>query len=276
LPPIDIWAGDVCDPHFTAKLVENQEIVFHLAAQIAIPYSYVAPQSFLSVNAQGTLNILESCLRHKVRKLVQTSTSEVYGSALYAPMDESHPLQGQSPYSASKIAADALALSFQRSFGLPVAIARPFNTFGPRQSARAVIPAIISQVLRGQKRIHLGELSPVRDFNYVVDTVSGLIAVAQEPRAIGQAINLGSGRGLSIRRLAEIILHLMSTEAALGLDPRRLRPKESEVYRLVCDNRKAQRLLGWKPRSSLEEGLLATIDYISSHRAQYKADVYNI
>ncbi len=275
-PRVEIRPGDVCDPYFVGKLAESQEVVFHLAALIAIPYSYAAPQSFLSVNAQGTLNVLEACLRHKIKKLVHTSTSEVYGTARYVPINEGHPLQGQSPYSASKIAADQLAESFHRCFGLPVAIARPFNTFGPRQSARAVIPTIVSQVLSGKPRLALGDLEPVRDFNYVADTVAGLLAVAEKKRAAGEVVNLGSGRGLAVREVAQRVLRLTGRKASFKREPARVRPGKSEVLRLVCDNRKAGRLLGWRPRFSLEKGLEATIAYMRGRLADYKPDRYQI
>jgi dTDP-glucose 4,6-dehydratase len=273
---VDVRAGDICDPKLVDEAVHGQEVVFHLAALIAIPYSYAAPQSFVSVNVQGTLNVLEACRRRGVAKLVHTSTSEVYGSSRYVPMDEAHPLQGQSPYSASKIGADHLAESFHRSFGLPVAIARPFNTFGPRQSARAVIPAIIIQALGGRPELALGALDPVRDFNYVADTVSGFLAVARSPKTVGETVNLGSGRGISIGRAARLILRLTGSRARLVEDARRLRPERSEVRRLICDGGKARRLLGWKPRFSFEEGLSRTVEYIRTYSSDYKAGLYNV
>ena len=273
---IDVWPGDVTDAHFVSKLVAGQEIVFHLAALISIPYSYAAPSSFIRTNVEGTLNVLEACLSHKTRKVVHTSTSEVYGTALYAPIDEKHPLQGQSPYSASKIGADHLAESFFRSFGLPVAIARPFNTFGPRQSARAVIPTIISQLLEDTSEIKLGSLNPIRDFNYVADTVSGFLAVAASEKTAGHAVNIGSGRGVSIAQTLKTIVQLTGRPARVKADKARVRPPRSEVFKLVCDNRKARKLLGWKPRYSLEEGLAATINYIQAHRRQYKPHLYNV
>jgi NAD dependent epimerase/dehydratase len=273
---VDVWPGDVTDAHFVEELVAGQEIVFHLAALIAIPYSYVAPTIFTRVNVEGTLNVLQACRRHKTRKVVHTSTSEVYGTALYAPIDEKHPLQGQSPYSASKIGADHLAESFYRSFGLPVAIARPFNTFGPRQSARAVIPTIVSQLLQDPPILKLGSLLPVRDFNYVDDTVEGFLAVASTSKTDGQAVNLGSGRGITIAETAKKIMALMGRRATASLDRARVRPDNSEVFKLVCDNRKARRLLGWRPRRTFEEGLKATIGYVSAHRGQYNAHLYNV
>jgi nucleoside-diphosphate-sugar epimerase len=232
--------------------------------------------SYVATNIGGTLNVLEACRSHKVGKLVHTSTSEVYGTARYAPIDEEHPLQGQSPYSASKIAADKLVESFHRSFDLPAAVARPFNTFGPRQSARAVIPTIISQALSGRSEIKLGSLSPVRDFNYVEDTVAGFLAVAESPKSVGQVINLGSGRGVTIGETGRKILSLMKSRARIALERRRLRPEKSEVFKLICDNRKARRLLGWRPRRSLEDGLKATIAHISERRLDYKESLYNL
>ncbi|MEK7857775.1 MAG: GDP-mannose 4,6-dehydratase [Elusimicrobiota bacterium] len=273
---IEVRAGDITDASFVGGLMDGQQVVFHLAALIAIPYSYAAPQSFVSTNVQGTLNVLEACRKRKVSKLVCTSTSEVYGTARYTPMDEAHPLQGQSPYSASKIGADHLAESFHRCFGLPVAIARPFNTYGPRQSARAVLPTVISQALSAGPLISLGALSPVRDFNYVADTVSGFLAVAQSPKSAGQAFNLGSGRGVTVGQAAKLILKLTGSRAKLAQDARRLRPDDSEVLKLVCDSSKARRLLGWKPRMPFEEGLKRTIDYIRGHASEYKAHLYNV
>ncbi len=281
LPPplsrrVDVRAGDICDGHFVSELVRGQDVVFHLAALIAIPYSYEAPQSFVSVNVQGTLNVLEACRRRGVKKLIHTSTSEVYGTARYAPMDEAHPLQGQSPYSASKIGADHLAEAFHRSFGLAVAVARPFNTYGPRQSARAVLPAIVSQALSGRPEVSVGALQPVRDFNDVADTVSGFLAVGADPHSTGEVINLGSGRGISIGQAAKLILRLTGSKARLVEDKRRLRPTNSEVFRLICGNGKARRLLGWRPRVRFEDGLTRMIDYIRSHASEYKTDVYNV
>lgn len=281
LPPIlakrvEVISGDITDPHFILDLVTGQEVVFHLAALIAIPYSYVAPSSFVQTNVTGTLNILEACMKRKVGKLVHTSTSEVYGTALYTPIDEKHPLQGQSPYSASKIGADHLAESFHRSFGLPVAIARPFNTYGPRQSARAVIPTIISQLLAGHERLKLGSLEPVRDFNYVMDTVGGFLAIAASPKSVGAVINLGCGKGVTIGSTVKRIQTLLHSQISVGKDARRVRPARSEVFKLICDNTKARRLVGHKSRYSLDEGLALTIEHIRSHAGDYKADLYNI
>ena len=273
---LDVWSGDVTDGKFVDELLRGREVVFHLAALIAIPYSYRAPRSFVSVNVEGTLNVLEAALRHKAKKLVQTSTSEVYGTGLYTPMDEKHPLQGQSPYSATKIGSDQLAESFHRSFGLPVAICRPFNTYGPRQSARAVLPTIVCQALAGKPEISLGSLAPVRDFNYVEDTVSGFLAIAKSPRSVGETINIGSGRAVSIGEAARTILRLAGSKAKLVEDKKRVRPTKSEVGRLLCDNRKARRLVGWRPRVSLEEGLKRTIDYVAAHPSEYDPKTYAV
>ena len=273
---IDVWPGDITDPFFVAKLLEGQEIVFHLAALIAIPYSYVAPASFATTNVHGTLNVLEACRQAKPPRIVVTSTSEVYGTALYTPIDEKHPLQGQSPYSASKIGADHVAESFYRSFGLPVAIVRPFNTYGPRQSARAVIPAIMTQLLSGGESLSLGSLKPVRDFTFVQDTVEGFLAAADSPKTVGTVTQLGSGIGIGIGELAEKIMRLVGRRAKIVTDRRRIRPERSEVWKLLCDNRKAKKLLGWKPRYSLDEGLALTLQYVRSHRDEYKPRLYNI
>ena len=273
---VQVVPGDITDSACVARLIEGREVVFHLAALIAIPYSYAAAASYVAANMTGTLNVLEACRRHKTGKLVVTSTSEVYGTARYVPIDEAHPLQGQSPYSATKIGADHLAESYFRSFGLPVAIIRPFNTFGPRQSARAVIPTIIAGLLRGTPAIELGSVTPVRDFNYVADTVAGFLAVAASPRSTGEVINIGSGRGVSVMQTARLIMSLMGRRARIVTAKARVRPQRSEVLRLVCDNRKAKRILGWKPSYSLEEGLVQTIDYMTRHRADYKVGIYNL
>lgn len=273
---VEVRAGDICDGPFVCELARGQDVVFHLAALIAIPYSYAAAHSFVSVNVSGTLNILEACRRRGVKKLIHTSTSEVYGTARYTPMDESHPLQGQSPYSASKIGADHLAEAFHRSFGLPVAVARPFNTYGPRQSDRAVLASLASQALSGRPEIFVGALQPVRDFNDVADTVSGFLAVGADPRSVGEVINLGSGRGVSIGRAARLILRLTGSKARLVEDKRRMRPENSEVLKLICGNGKARRLLGWRPRFSFQEGLARMVGYIRAHPSEYKTDDYNV
>jgi NAD dependent epimerase/dehydratase len=273
---VEVRPGDVTDPGCVNDLVAGSDVVFHLAALIAIPYSYVAPASYVAANVSGTLNVLEACRRSKVRKLVHTSTSETYGTARYVPIDEEHPLQGQSPYAATKIGADQLALSFEKSFGLPVAVCRPFNTYGPRQSARAVIPTIICQLLQAEPRLDLGSLSPVRDFNYVADTVDGFLAVASSPKSVGEVINVGSGRGVTIGETARLLMKLTGRKAPIREAAERVRPERSEVMRLICGNAKARKLLGWKPRVPLERGLARTVEYVRAHLADYKAGLYNV
>lgn len=273
---IEVLAGDVTDPFYMDRAVAGTDTVFHLAALIAIPFSYVAPERYVATNIQGTLNVLEACRRHKVRRMVHTSTSEVYGTARYTPIDEEHPLQGQSPYSASKIGADKIAESFHRSFGLPVVVARPFNTYGPRQSARAVIPTVLVQALSGAKEIRLGDLRPVRDFNYVADTVAGFIALAQAPRAVGRVVNLGSGRGVTIAETVRLISRVLGRPIRVRAEKARLRPAKSEVFKLIASNRQAARLAGWRPRVGLEEGLRRTLAYVREHLDEYKADLYNL
>lgn len=273
---IEIRAGDVSDPNCVAELVQDSEVVFHLAALIAIPYSYAAPASYISTNINGTLNVLEACRRWKVGRLVQTSTSETYGTARFVPITEEHPLQGQSPYAATKIGADQLALSFEKSFGLPVAVCRPFNTFGPRQSARAVIPTIASQLLQDKPFLRIGSLSPVRDFNYVADTVDGFLAVAASKACIGEVVNIGSGRGVTIGQTARLLMKITGRHAKIQEDHARIRPERSEVLRLICGNKKALKLTGWKPRVTLEQGLARTAEYVRAHLSDYKAELYNV
>src|SRR5215813_15508660 len=255
---INVILGDICDQDAVLRLMDGIDIVFHLAALIGIPYSYHAPLSYVRTNIEGTVNVLQSAMRCGVERVLQTSTSEVYGSARNVPISEEHPLQGQSPYSASKIGADKIAESFHLSFRLPVVTVRPFNTFGPRQSARAVIPTIVTQALNGSE-IRLGNLEPTRDLNFVADTVEGFIKAAETPKAIGETINLGSGREISIRDLAALILKLMNRDIPIALEATRMRPENSEVDRLCADSRKGQSILGWTPKYSLEDGLLATI-----------------
>lgn len=274
LAGVKVISGNIEDPFFVSSAVAGQDVVFHLAALIAIPYSYVAPASYVRANVEGTLNVLEAARTHKVARVVHTSTSETYGTALYTPIDEKHPLQGQSPYSASKIGADKLAESYYLSFGLPVATIRPFNTFGPRQSARAVIPTIISQALANPV-VRLGSLSPVRDLNYVADTVAGFIAVAQSEAALGEVINVGSGSAISIGDLAKLILKLVGVDKEIVADSERTRPEKSEVMTLLADSRKALQLTGWKPRVGLEQGLRETIDFVRQHADRFRSDVYN-
>jgi len=280
LPPevqerVEIIPGDVTDPFAVLRIVEGCDVVFHLAALIAIPYSYVAPKQFVEVNCLGTLNLLEAARRFKIACFVHTSTSETYGTAQDTPIDEKHPLQGQSPYAASKIGADKLVESYHLSFGIPATIIRPFNTYGPRQSARAVIPTIISQGLH-HDAIRLGLLTPRRDLNFVKDTVEAFIKIAESPAAIGEVINVGSGTTISIGELAERINSLMGGKKPLVHDEARIRPPDSEVMELWCDNRKAQALIGWRPQVSLEEGLQETIEFIRNHPERYKPEIYNI
>lgn len=272
---MQVFAGDIRDRDSVRAAVEGREVVFHLAALIAIPYSYSAPSSYVETNITGTLNVLQAVRESGAARMVHTSTSETYGTARYAPIDEGHPLQGQSPYSASKIGADKMAEAYYRSFGVPVATVRPFNTFGPRQSARAVIPTIITQLLAGQE-LRLGSLHPTRDLNYVANTVDGFLRAAETDAALGQVINLGSGREISIGDLAQLIAGLMGVEFRLHSETQRVRPEKSEVERLIADNRLAKSLLGWEPRVSLEEGLEKTIAWIKTHSERYRADLYVI
>lgn len=273
---IEVYTGDIRDYDSVKHAIRGVNIVFHLAALIGIPYSYLTPLAYIKTNVEGTYNILQAAREEGVERVIHTSTSEVYGTAHYVPIDEEHPLQAQSPYAASKIGADQLALSFHRSFGLPVVVVRPFNTFGPRQSARAIIPTIITQVLSGAQTIRLGNLHPTRDFNYVLDTVSGIITVGLAEEAVGQVVNLGSGREVSIRELALIIERLSGKEISIEQEDPRVRPPGSEVERLLCDNRKARRLTGWEPRYTLEEGLRETINWFREHLPLYKPDLYNV
>lgn len=272
---VEVVTGDIQDPFSVASAVKGCRVVYHLSSLIAIPYSYVAPQSYVTTNVLGAVNVMQACREHEVERVIHTSTSECYGTARYVPIDEKHPLQGQSPYSASKIAADMIAESYWRSFGLPVAIVRPFNTFGPRQSARAVIPTIISQALAGQD-IRLGSLNPTRDLNYVADTVDGFVHTAQTPEAVGQVINIGSGREISIGDLARLILRMMHSDVPILSDDQRIRPEQSEVERLLCDAGKARTLLGWAPTFTLELGLEHTIAWLRQHQSRYKPEIYNI
>ncbi len=278
LKDIEIVSGDVRDSTYCMKITEGVDTVFHLAALIAIPYSYLAPNSYVDTNVTGTLNICQGALRNGVRKVMHTSTSEVYGSARYVPIDEAHPLQPQSPYSASKIAADAMAMSFHLSFELPLTIARPFNTYGPRQSARAVIPTIISQLAAGKREISLGDLRPTRDFNYVGDTVAGMIALARSDKTIGQTVNIGSNYEVSIGDLFDLINKLMGTSAVAVEDQQRIRPKNSEVQRLWAENKLMYDLTGFKPQVTLEEGLKRTIDWFTNpeNLKRYKTNTYNV
>jgi NAD dependent epimerase/dehydratase len=275
---MEIISGDVRDSAFCRKLVEGIDTVFHLAALIAIPFSYDAPDSYVATNIQGTLNLLNAARDKGVQKFIHTSTSEVYGTARQVPIDENHPLQPQSPYSATKIGADAIAMSFHLAFKLPVTIARPFNTFGPRQSARAVIPTIISQLAAGKTELSLGDLRPTRDFNFVKDTCAAMIAIANAENTIGETINIGSGREISIQGAVETIAKLMKKEFSLKQDSQRIRPENSEVFRLLCDNSKLKKLTGFTPKYNLEKGLSETIDWFlkPENLSRYKVERYNV
>jgi len=275
LKEIDVHFGNIEDFHSIKKSMTGTDTVFHLAALIAIPYSYDAPASYVRTNVQGTLNVMQACLECGITKVVHTSTSETYGTAIYTPIDEKHPLQGQSPYSASKIGADKIVESYYRSFNLPAATIRPFNTFGPRQSARAVIPTVISQAMTSiNKSIKLGLLTPVRDLTFVGDTVDGFIKIAQSEQTVGETINIGFGSGITIGQLAMEIINLIDPEIKIISEESRLRPEKSEVMELICDNSKAKSLLGWTPKTDLRSGLNLTIDFIRKHLSLYKPDTY--
>lgn len=278
LKEIEVVSGDVRDSNFCRKITEGIDVVFHLAALIAIPYSYIAPQSYIDTNVTGTLNICQAALDNGCSKVVHTSTSEVYGTADYVPIDENHQLKPQSPYSASKIGADSIAWSFYRSFKLPLVTARPFNTFGPRQSARAVIPTIISQLASGQNEIVLGDLTPTRDLNYVEDTCQGMIALAESDKAIGEVINIGSGYEISIGDLVGLIQEKMGTNAKISQAEERIRPKDSEVFRLCCDNAKIKKITNFQPLTGLEKGIELTCKWFleENNLRKYKAGIYNV
>ena len=279
---LEVFAGDIRDPHGVKAAMQGCDVVLHLAALIAIPYSYHSPDTYVETNIKGTLNILQAARELGVERVVHTSTSEVYGTARYVPIDEEHPLQGQSPYSATKIAADQMALAFHRSFATPVAVIRPFNTYGPRQSARAVIPTIITQLLAGRREVKLGALSPTRDFNYVADTVQGFLAVARADRAVGEVINVGSGFEVSVGETARLIADAVGVEIEIVSDTQRLRPEKSEVERLLADNDRARRLAGWTPEyaglDGFARGLRQTVEWFADpeNRRGYKADLYNL
>jgi len=279
---LDVFAGDVRDPYGMKKAIQGCDVVFHLAALIAIPYSYHSPDTYVDTNIKGTLNILQAARERGVEKVIHTSTSEVYGTACYVPIDEKHPLQGQSPYSATKIGADQIALSFYRSFDTPVSVIRPFNTYGPRQSARAVIPTIITQIAAGQRELRLGSLHPTRDFSYINDTVKGFIAVAESEKSLGEVINIGSNYEVSIGELVRTITDIMKADIEIKTDDDRLRPEKSEVERLWADNKKAAQLTGWQPEyagmEGLKRGLQKTIEWFSdpNNLKRYKTGVYNI
>jgi NAD dependent epimerase/dehydratase len=274
----EVLSGDIRDPHFCKSITKNIDLIFHLAALIAIPYSYLAPDSYVDTNIKGTLNICQAAKENGNIQVIHTSTSEVYGTAQYTPIDENHPMQPQSPYSASKIAADSMAMSFYNAFELPVTIARPFNTYGPRQSARAVIPTIITQIASGVKKIKLGDVSPTRDFSYVEDTCRGFVKIAEEKMTIGEVINIGSNYEVSIIDTLNLIKELMNSDVEFILDEQRIRPKNSEVFRLWCDNTKIEKLTGFKPQINLNEGLQRTINWITepNHLIRYKTEIYNV
>jgi len=278
LNEIEVLSGDVRDTHYCKHITKDVDIIFHLAALVAIPYSYHAPDSYVETNIKGSLNIFQAALENGVERVIHTSTSEVYGTAQYVPINEKHPLQAQSPYSASKIGADAMAMSFFNTFDLPVIIARPFNTFGPRQSARAVIPNIIGQIASGAKEIRLGDITPTRDFNYVADTCRGFLALARCDRAIGETLNIGSNYEISIGDTLNLIRKLMNSDVDFVLDEQRKRPDKSEVFRLCCDNKKISELASFKPEYTLRQGLQETIDWFRDplNLVKYKSDIYNV
>nr|MBP7473394.1 NAD-dependent 4,6-dehydratase LegB [Prevotella sp.] len=277
-PNLTVVNGDVRDPHFCKHISKDMDIIFHLAALIAIPYSYVAPDSYVDTNVKGTLNICQAAKENGVKRVLVTSTSEVYGTAQYVPIDEKHPKQPQSPYSASKIGADAMAMSFYNAFELPVTIVRPFNTYGPRQSARAIIPTIISQIANGMKEIKLGDLTPTRDFNFVKDTCRGFIEIAKSDKTIGEEVNIASNYEISMRDTLELIAKIMGSDVKFVEDTQRLRPSKSEVFRLWGDNTKIKGLTGFTPQYDIEKGLRETIEWFTKpeNLRKYKADIYNV
>lgn len=278
LDQIEVVTGDIRDPHFCKSICKDVDVIFHLAALIAIPFSYVAPESYVSTNITGTLNICQAALENNVSRVIHTSTSEVYGTAKYVPIDEKHPVQPQSPYSASKIGADAMAKSYHNSFELPLTIARPFNTYGPRQSARAIIPTIITQIAAGAKEIKLGDITPTRDFNYVSDTCRGFIALAESDQVIGETVNIGSNYEISVGDTLNMIKNIMHSDVNFITEQQRIRPINSEVFRLWCDNSKIEKLTGFKPQLSIEEGLKKTVDWftVQENLSKYKANLYNV
>ncbi|MGD0275853.1 MAG: GDP-mannose 4,6-dehydratase [Syntrophales bacterium] len=278
LDRIEVVSGDVRDPSFCLEITKDVEVIFNLAALIGIPYSYIAPNSYIDTNVKGALHIYEAARRHGTQRVIQISSSEVYGTARYVPIDEEHPLQPQSPYSATKIAADALATSYHHSFGLPVIIARPFNTYGPRQSARAIIPTIIAQLASGQKRVKLGNVTPTRDLTYVTDTCRALIALSQCEEAVGEVVNIGSNYEISVRDLFEMINGITESSAVIDVDKERVRPLDSEVERLWCNNEKLISMTKFKLEYGLEEGLTKTIKWFQNpmNLNKYKAGLYNV
>jgi len=275
---LSVISGDITDPFMMKKTIKGNNIVFHLAALIPIPYSYVAPENYVNINIKGTLNVLEAC-REDVERMIHTSTSETYGTARFVPINETHPLQAQSPYSATKIAADKLAESYYLSFGLPVSTVRPFNTYGERQSLRAVIPTIISQLLWHDGVLKLGSTTPIRDMLYVKDTAKGFIKIAESKKTIGEVTNIGTGVGVSIKQIIDMACKIMGKKLGsikIITDQKRVRPGKSEVLKLICDNSKARKLAGWKPEFTLEQGLTRVIDYMKETKHLYKSDIYNI
>ena len=273
---VEVFTGDVRDPNGVREAMKGMDEVFHLAALIAIPFSYHSPDTYVDTNIKGTLNVLQAARDLDTSRLLITSTSEVYGTAQYVPIDENHPYQGQSPYSATKIGADRLAESFYRSFNMPITIVRPFNTYGPRQSARAVIPTIITQLLAGKEEIELGSLTPTRDFNYVKDTANGFIEIAKSNNTIGEEINIATQQEISIGQLAEELIRQINPNAKIICDEQRLRPEKSEVNRLLGSNEKIMRLTNWNPNYTFEQGLAETIEFFKHNLNQYKTDIYNI
>ena len=275
---IEILTGDIRDPHYCKTITKGIDHIFHLAALIAIPYSYLAPTSYIATNVNGTLNICQAALENNCKRIIHTSTSEVYGTAQYVPIDEKHPLQPQSPYSASKIGADCMAMSFYNAFELPLVIARPFNTFGPRQSARAIIPTIITQIANGVSQLRLGDLRPTRDLNYVIDTCRGFIALAECDTCIGEIVNIGSNYEVTMSKVVDEIKDIMGSNVEIVTDQERLRPSKSEVFRLWCDNTKIKKLTGFTPQYSLRQGLEKTITWFSEpeNLKKYKAHIYNV
>ena len=276
LSETEIFSGDVRDPNGVREAIKDVNEVFHLAALIAIPYSYHSPDSYVDTNIKGTLNVLQAARDFEIDRVLVTSTSEVYGTAQYVPIDEKHPYQGQSPYSATKIGADRLAESFYRSFDMPITIVRPFNTYGPRQSARAVIPTIIMQLLSGKDKIELGSLAPSRDFTYVKDTVKAFLEISKSEATIGEEINIASQREITIGELAQELIKQINKDASISCSEERLRPEKSEVNRLLGSNKKIKQLTGWEPKYTFEDGLSETIKFIKANLEKYKTDIYNI
>lgn len=278
LDQISVITGDIRDSHFCDELTKDIDVIFHLAALIAIPYSYRAPEAFIDTNVKGTLNLCQSAVRNSVSKFIHTSTSEVYGTAQYVPIDENHRIMPQSPYSASKVGADAVAISFYRSFSLPMVIARPFNTYGPRQSARAVIPTIITQIARNKTEISLGDLSPTRDFTFVEDTCRGFLAIAELENACGEVFHIGSNHEICVGQLLSLVSEIMKKDIRSTNDEMRIRPEASEVLRLKCDNQKLKAATGFEPQISLREGLTRTSEWFlrEQNLNKYKADLYNV